>query len=91
MFWVYVIINKEAGKRYIGQTDNLERRIAEHNGLSQNKHRYTSKYPGKWELLHKELFDTRSEAMNREKQLKSGQGKQWLDKKFGIASSPQAD
>jgi predicted GIY-YIG superfamily endonuclease len=46
-FWVYVLINRKAGKRYTGQTDNLERRISEHNGNSNNPNRFTSKFPGK--------------------------------------------
>ena len=91
MYWVYVIINKEAAKRYIGQTDNLDRRLAEHNGQNKNKHRFTSKYPGKWEILYTETYQTRSKAVIREKHLKSGQGRQWLDQKFGRASQPKAD
>ncbi|ARN57577.1 GIY-YIG nuclease superfamily protein [Sedimentisphaera salicampi] len=91
LFWVYVIINKEAGKRYIGQTENLGRRLAEHNGASINKHRFTSKYAGRWELVHCEKYSTRSESMKREAWLKTGIGREWLDSKIGRASPPQAD
>ncbi|MBN2210394.1 MAG: GIY-YIG nuclease family protein [Sedimentisphaerales bacterium] len=34
MFWVYILINRTAGKRYVGQTDDLDRRLEEHNGQS---------------------------------------------------------
>ncbi len=87
MFWVYVIINRVVGRRYIGQTDNLERRLAEHNGRSQNQRRFTGKYPGSWEILYVETFPTRREAMQREKNLKSGKGREWLDNKFGQSES----
>jgi putative endonuclease len=91
LFWVYVLINKTAGKRYTGQTSDLTRRLTEHNGESENKHRFTSRYPGNWELVHTEQYSSRSEAMNREKWLKSGIGRSWLDTKIGRASPPEAD
>ena len=31
MYYVYVLISKSAGKRYIGQTENLDRRIDQHD------------------------------------------------------------
>ena len=67
MYWVYVLINHTAGNRYIGQTNNLKRRLEEHNGTNQNPHRFTSKYPGTWELLYSESYLTRAEAMSKEK------------------------
>jgi len=72
MFDVYIIYNKQFDKFYIGQTCDLEKRLKEHNmGLS----RYTSKYPGKWILKYKESFNTRKEAMEREKFLKKQKNK----------------
>jgi putative endonuclease len=87
-FFVYVILNDEAGRRYVGQTDNLQRRLAEHNGESANPRRFTAKSAG---LVHHEEFSTRAEAMRREKWLKSGIGRRWLDGTVGRASPPQAD
>jgi putative endonuclease len=83
MFWVYVLFNRTADKRYTGQTSDLKRRIAEHNGENENPHRFTSKYPGKWELIYSEKLSTRSEAMIREAWLKSGAGRTWLNEKIG--------
>ena len=85
MFWVYVLINRTAGKRYIGQTDDLDRRMAEHNGQSENVRRYTSKYQGKWELVYSEQHSTRSKAMAREKWLKGTTGRRWINKHMGRA------
>jgi len=73
MFYVYVLKNGK-GRLYVGHTNNLERRITEHNtGLSP----YT-KNRGPWELAYSESFDTRGEAMKREKFLKSGKGRELL-------------
>ncbi len=61
--------------RYVGSADDIEKRIWEHNF---GKCRYTSgRRP--WKLVYKEIFKTRSEAMRREKFLKSGQGRKYLD------------
>ncbi|MCY2967228.1 MAG: GIY-YIG nuclease family protein [Planctomycetota bacterium] len=39
-FWVYVLISESTGRRYIGQTDNLARRVAEHNTPEHNQKKY---------------------------------------------------
>jgi putative endonuclease len=91
MFWVYVLINRTAGKRYIGQTDDLDRRLIEHNGQSENSRRYTGKYQGKWELVYSEQHPSRSEAMKRERWMKSGIGRKWLDERIGRAGPSKAD
>ncbi len=70
MFYVYAIYNREAGKVYIGQTWDVTKRIQEHN--SHTFKNYTSRFPGLWELIYTESVATRSEALTREKQLKSG-------------------
>ncbi len=88
---VYVIRSETTGRRYVGQTGNLERRLAEHNTPGHNLRKYTSKHAGPWTLVHDEAFESRSEAMRRERWMKSGAGRDWLDRLFGRASPPQAD
>ncbi len=82
MFFIYVLRNIETNKRYIGHTSDLKRRIDEHNTSNLNPKRYTKKIPGPWELIYKEEYSARSQAMRREKFLKSGQGREWLKKLF---------
>ncbi len=77
MFNVYVIINK-SGKLYIGQTNNIERRFLEHNEIGKG---YTAKYRP-WKLIYKEKFESRKEAMQREKYLKTGVGREWIKNKI---------
>ena len=53
-------------------------RLAEHNdGLSS----YTKKYTP-WTLVYSEKVDTRSEALIREKQLKSSRGRSYIWKEI---------
>lgn len=91
MFWVYVLCSQTTGKRYTGQTEDLDRRIAEHNSTEHNPSKSTSRNAGPWVLIHSEQFMTRAEAMAREKWLKGGTGRRWLDELIGRASPPRAD
>ncbi|MFH1375207.1 MAG: GIY-YIG nuclease family protein [Patescibacteria group bacterium] len=66
MFYVYILKSQE-GKYYVGQTNNLELRLKEHN---EGKKGFTKKYTG-WKLVHTETFQARSEALKRERKIKS--------------------
>ncbi len=75
MYYVYVLKNSK-GIFYKGHTNDLERRIQEHN--SRDSVSFT-KVRGPWALVYKEKFETRGEAMRREKFLKSGKGRSLLN------------
>ena len=77
----------EEGYHYTGQTPDLERRLAEHNsGLSKS-----TKHGKNWKYIHMEAFPTRSEAMKREKWLKSGIGREWIKRNIAGWSPPKAE
>jgi len=76
MFYVYVIYNSSSRKIYIGQTNNLEKRLLEHNSKLGNH--FTAKLDGEWILIYKEDLNSRSEAIKREKQLKSFKGREFI-------------
>ena len=66
---------------YIGQTDNVQQRLKRHNGEIKNKlTSYTNKQGKGWKLLYSEQFNTRKEALSREKALKQHKGRDWLRK-----------
>jgi putative endonuclease len=71
MYDVYVLENPK-GRLYIGQTADLERRLKQHNTPEGHEHlgKYTHRN-GPWVLIGSESYPTRSEAMLRERQLKS--------------------
>ena len=78
MYDVYVLKSLINGRFYIGCTNNLARRLYEHNnGLST----YT-KSTRPFKLVYQEEFSTLKFARRREKQLKGGQGRQWLKNKL---------
>ncbi len=76
MYVVYAIYNKYADKYYIGQTENLERRLKQHNNHTFAG--YTARYQGEWMVIYEESVSTRSDALRRERQLKSGNGREFI-------------
>ena len=68
MFTVYVLFSEKYNKIYIGYTSNIEQRFLSHNELS--KKGYTIRYRP-WLIAYTEEFETKSEAIKREKQLKT--------------------
>lgn len=78
MFYVYILKSREADKSYVGHTDNLDRRMSEHNS---GKHFYTKRYMP-WEVLYVEEFENIEEAIKREKYLKTASGRRFIKKVF---------
>ena len=84
MFTVYVLKNSISSQIYIGQTQNLDLRLLKHNqNLKSKKRSFTKRFPGTWKVVYKERYNTRSEALKREKQLKSYQGRLFIRRILG--------
>lgn len=75
MYWVYVLYSTKFEKIYIGYTSDLEQRILSHNSLA--KKGYTIKYRP-WELIHTEVYQTKKDALLRERQLKFAAGRKFI-------------
>jgi len=75
MIFLYVIKSKVKKFRYIGITNNLTRRIRDHNS---GKNKSTAPYIP-FDLNFKEEYYSYEEARKRERFLKSGQGRKFLD------------
>ena len=80
MFYVYVLKSRRNGKTYTGHTKNLEKRLLQHN-TGKNKRKFGC-VNGPWDLMFFENFETRSDAMRREKFLKSGKGREYIKEKI---------
>ncbi|NQT96476.1 MAG: GIY-YIG nuclease family protein [Candidatus Marinimicrobia bacterium] len=78
MFWVYVLYSVKIDRLYVGQTQDLKTRLREHReGAS-----FYTKRASDWRLIHFEKFGTCSDAMRREKQLKTYKGREYLRNKY---------
>ncbi|MDP3726970.1 MAG: GIY-YIG nuclease family protein [bacterium] len=67
-YYVY-ILRTSSNTLYIGQTNNLEKRIKEHKVKSIKSAKYI-RYFSSFNLVYSEIYPTRKEAMQREIQLK---------------------
>jgi putative endonuclease len=75
MFTVYILLSKKDNKRYIGFTDNIERRLSEHNSGSVKSTRHRKPF----ELIYYEQFENKYDAMMKEKFFKTHSGRSFLD------------
>ena len=69
LFYVYILECSD-GTFYTGQTDNLKLRLEEHNGNYTKKGAAYTRTRRPVKLRHFETYETRSEAMKREYELK---------------------
>ena len=76
MYLVYVLKSLKNNKGYIGYTSKqLFKRLNEHN-TGSNK---WTRENGPFTIIYFEEYQTKTEAIKREKFLKSGQGRKFLD------------
>ena len=79
MFYTYAFYDKTRKIFYIGYTNDLKRRVVEHNyGKTQTTSRMNDKM-----LVYYEACISKEDAMEREKQLKTGFGKGYLKRRLG--------
>ena len=72
---VYILYSSSYDKIYIGITSDLINRFRSHNELS--KKGWTRSFRP-WTVIHVEFYESKTEALIREKNLKSGQGRAWI-------------
>jgi len=75
LFTVYVLYSIKYDKIYIGFTSDLQQRFQSHNELSKSG--WTTKFRP-WKIIHTEEFQTKAEALLREKELKSSRGRAYV-------------
>ena len=78
MFYVYVLHSDADDGLYIGFSTDLRRRVAEHRqGLA-----FATAFRGPWRLVYYEAYTDEADALGRERFLKSGGGRRFLDKQL---------
>ncbi|MCE5279736.1 MAG: GIY-YIG nuclease family protein [Planctomycetaceae bacterium] len=70
----YVLRSIKNGQLYIGLTDNLERRLLQHN----RGYNLSTRGRGPFVVIHSEVFPSRIQARQRERELKTGSGREWI-------------
>ena len=78
-YWVYILQSESTGRYYSGQTDDIERRLRQHNDSQYTGSKTTKRFSGPWNLQWKASCSTRSDAMILEKKIKGRGIKRYLD------------
>ncbi len=81
MYVTYILYSEKFDKIYIGYTSDLVDRFKSHNIFSTKG--YTSKFRP-WIVIYVEFSDSKTSAMQREKQLKSARGREFCRSQIGI-------
>jgi len=76
MYYAYILQSKKDSRLYKGFTTDLKKRLLEHNnGLVTSTKPWRS-----WKLIYYEAYLDKKDSIAREKYLKSGWGKRYIDK-----------
>ena len=92
MYWVYILFSRKLDKYYIGSTNDLHRRLEDHN---RGKTPFT-KLGMPWELKYTENFETRKDVIRRELEIKRKKSRKYIESLIATSSAgssipPQAE
>lgn len=80
MKYTVYVLKDIAGKRYTGYTSDLDRRLWQHNnGVTKS-----TKNGQYWKVIYIKEFEEKTEAIKYEKFLKTGKGREFINKHCGI-------
>jgi putative endonuclease len=84
MFSMYILQSSISGRYYIGHTDEITRRLTEHNsGMAK----YTRREKP-WKVMYVENYATRSAAMRRELEIKRKKSRKYIEKLIESGERP---
>ncbi len=75
MFHIYILYSKVFDRYYIGQCEDIDARLIRHN----NKGVPSTKPYVPWKLAYSEVFNTRAEAVAREKEIKNKKSRKYVE------------
>jgi len=74
-FFVYIIYSPSKDRYYVGQTQDLEKRLQDHC----NSRSGFTKSVKDWKLVYFEEFETRSESVQREVEIKKKKSRKYIE------------
>ena len=81
MFYTYIIQSQKNGRFYTGSCSDIDIRIERHNAGATP----STKSGRPWRLVYSETYSTNSEAIKREREIKSKKSRRYIE--FLIESS----
>jgi len=74
-FHTYILFSNSKNKFYIGSTNDIQRRLNEHN----SRQNLSIKFGIPWDLVYSKEFNSKSEAIRLEIKIKKRDAKRFLD------------
>ena len=74
-FIVYIIYSESIDSYYIGQTANLQERLYRHCNSGSK----STKKAKDWKLVYKEVYNSRSESVRREREIKNKKSRKYIE------------
>ena len=75
MFTVYIIYSSSIDQYYVGHTNNLEDRLYRHSNSGSK----STKKAKDWIMKYTEQFESRSEALLREQEIKKKKSRKYIE------------
>ncbi|MEJ2729629.1 MAG: GIY-YIG nuclease family protein [Deltaproteobacteria bacterium] len=69
-YWVYLIQSQTTGRYYCGHSNNVDRRLSQHNDPQYQSTRTTKRWKGPWKLIWTKECLNKSEAVVLERKIK---------------------
>lgn len=85
MYYIYLLENRDDKSWYIGYTNDLKRRLFEHQNGKGGR---TTRLKKNWRLIYFEAYLVKQDAEGRERFLKSGSGRKYLHKQLAQYLNP---
>jgi putative endonuclease len=85
-FTLYILRSETTGRYYVGQTQNLNYRLEYHSA----NYSLSLRNRGPWKLIYQEAFESRAEAVRRERYIESQKSRQFIENLVGQSSSESA-
>ena len=76
MFYTYILLSEKTKKYYIGSCENIDIRLARHNAGATP----STKSGRPWTVVYSEVFETKTQALAREKYIKSMKSRIYIQK-----------
>jgi putative endonuclease len=80
-YHLYTLQSETTRRYYFGQSVNVDARVAYHNA----NYSLSLKNRGPWKLVYREPYAARSEAVRRERQIKSWKDRGMIEKLFSAS------
>jgi putative endonuclease len=69
-YWVYILHSQTSNRHYCGYSNDVERRLKQHNDPAYQLSKTTKRFQGPWNLVWTQECPTRGKAMDLEKKIK---------------------